>query len=573
MADPYVNLNVLHLHCEGADGTTIVTDSSVSPHTPVCAGNARIATAQSKFGSSSLYFPGTSSDYVYIIASNYLDLNAYSDCTIEFWCYPTTLTATTICPLSALNLGMTGFYAFFANNAVTNFQFTTSGGTNNIVSAPGAMTANAWNHVAVACQNQTWTCYLNGVGGTPLTTANRPYWANNFNFCLGRSGSTTNPYPFTGYLDEIRITKGYARYTSNFTPSATAFDDITDTRTEWDYSVVLHHGEDRFDERNHAFDFATASMAVSSAQSKFGSASLVFDGAGFVIVTGGNELLLDRDFTLEFWCYPTYATATLLLVWSGQMTLSNIGVSLTDGGANLNFSSYLTSTLNTWQHVAFVRKGATYYLFRNGTLQVSRLAAAFNNTLVFDFRHFELGRYNPTNINYYQGYIDEFRLMNGYGKYTANFTPDAAAFTTPARAALTGIQTPRVPLRIAPGAVSGYPPGKLRNGNTPLRIAPGAVSGYPVGKLRPMGTKNCDIYDGGNYTLDGYVTFSGTPARRKVRVHLLSNGKVLREGWSDPVTGYYRFDNLKNQQYYVWSEDYLHVYDPVSHLTTLRPYS
>lgn len=565
MTDSYVNLNVLHLHCEGADASTTVIDSSISPHTPVCAGNAKIATAQAKFGSSSLYFPGTSSDYVFIPASNYLNLNDYADVTIEFWCYPTTLTATLFCMMSALNASMQGGFAFYANNANTRFQFTTSAGDAYNGNAPSAMTANQWNHIALVCLNKTWTCYLNGVGGTPFTTDSRPYWTNNYNFCLGRSGNNSTPYPFTGYLDEIRFTKGVARYTANFTPATAAFDDITDTRTEWDYSVILHHCNDPLDERFHSVSLATATMVVSATQSKFGTASFYFDGTGYVIITGGAELLLDRDFTIEFWCYPTYADANLPLLYS-SIYFSNTGVTVPDGGPVINFGSFLTSTLNMWQHVAFVRKGATYYLFRNGILQSSRLAAAFNNSFVFNLSHLELGH----DFSYYKGYIDELRIMNGYGKYTATFTPDAAAFTSPDRGAITGSQTPRVPLQIAPGAVSGYPSGKLRSGNSPVPFSPGKVSGYPTGKLRPMRTKNCDMYDGGHYIVDGTVTFSGSPASRKVRLSLLNNGRVLREMWSDPITGYYCFADLKNQPYYVWSEDYLQVYDPVSHLTTLR---
>ncbi|MFZ4792412.1 MAG: hypothetical protein ACOYMW_16255, partial [Candidatus Competibacteraceae bacterium] len=58
------------------------------------------------------------------------------------------------------------------------------------------------------------------------------------------------------------------------------------------------------------------------------------------------------------------------------------------------------------------------------------------------------------------------------------------------------------------------------------------------------------------------------PAARKVRLHTLNNGRLIREMWSDPVTGAYRFNNLKDQPYYIWSEDYARIYDPVSRLVT-----
>ena len=69
--------------------------------------------------------------------------------------------------------------------------------------------------------------------------------------------------------------------------------------------------------------------------------------------------------------------------------------------------------------------------------------------------------------------------------------------------------------------------------------------------------------------MSGIVTLNGAPGARKVRLHILNNGRLIRETWSDSVTGAYQFTGLKDQPYYVWSEDYMRVYDPVSHLVTL----
>ena len=69
----------------------------------------------------------------------------------------------------------------------------------------------------------------------------------------------------------------------------------------------------------------------------------------------------------------------------------------------------------------------------------------------------------------------------------------------------------------------------------------------------------------------GTVTLNGVPGARKVRLHTLNNGRLVRETWSDPTTGAYRFERLKDQSYYVWSEDHMRVYDPVSHLVENVP--
>ena len=40
---------------------------------------------------------------------------------------------------------------------------------------------------------------------------------------IGDGNDGAGPYPYSGYIDDLRITKGYARYTSNFTPPTAAF--------------------------------------------------------------------------------------------------------------------------------------------------------------------------------------------------------------------------------------------------------------------------------------------------------------------------------------------------------------
>ena len=80
-----------------------------------------------------------------------------------------------------------------------------------------------------------------------------------------------------------------------------------------------------------------------------------------------------------------------------------------------------------------------------------------------------------------------------------------------------------------------------------------------------------DIEDGGTMVVAGTVTLNGVPGARKVRLHTLNNGRLIRETWSHPVTGAYRFERLRDQPYYVWSEDHVRTYDPVSHLVENVP--
>ena len=100
--------------------------------------------------------------------------------------------------------------------------------------------------------------------------------------------------------------------------------------------------------------------------------------------------------------------------------------------------------------------------------------------------------------------------------------------------------------------------------------APGAESGPTVGKIYPIKIIWSDWHDGGNYFVDDYVLYNGNPASRKVRLYTLRDGRLIRECWSDPVTGYYKFERLKYQEYHVWSYDHLKAFDPVSHEISLE---
>jgi hypothetical protein len=67
-----------------------------------------------------------------------------------------------------------------------------------------------------------FTAYLNGVSAVTYTiSAGAALYDATNQFSVGSSSAgATN---FNGYLQDIRITKGIARYTSNFTPPTTAF--------------------------------------------------------------------------------------------------------------------------------------------------------------------------------------------------------------------------------------------------------------------------------------------------------------------------------------------------------------
>ncbi len=75
-----------------------------------------------------------------------------------------------------------------------------------------------------------------------------------------------------------------------------------------------------------------------------------------------------------------------------------------------------------------------------------------------------------------------------------------------------------------------------------------------------------DEQDAGFSRITGTTSNTGTPTvpvRRRVRLHDQPSGRVIREVWSDAVTGAYSFDNIRQGTYYVTAFDHTGQYSGV----------
>jgi hypothetical protein len=219
-ADPFIGSVSLLLHGNGTNGSTTITDSSLTPKTVTAFGNAQISTAQSKFGGASIAFDGTE-DYALVPYSSAFNLES-TDWTIELFAYPSSV--------SAGERGLVGITTLNATagiviRQVTNkFQAWVDGYQVGIITQSSTITALSWYHVALVRSGSTNTLYVNGssVGSGSRT----PITGSPTNIAIGRTYSNSNAEYFNGYIDDLRITKGVARYTANFTPPTAPFPDI-----------------------------------------------------------------------------------------------------------------------------------------------------------------------------------------------------------------------------------------------------------------------------------------------------------------------------------------------------------
>ncbi|SDO20396.1 YD repeat-containing protein [Polaromonas sp. JS666] len=206
VADTHYAKNILLLHADGAHGSKVVIDSSPRAGTGTLIRNAQISTTESKFGGSSIYIPG-STDYgdLGIVPGDY---SLPGDFTVEFWMKPASTTANTI----AVRLGNNAVYddLYFGSNRLV---LQSSSGPACIFGGNLAGLANTWIHVAYVRIGGTIYSYINGQGNG---NCNWTAAVGNANGMMFGYNNTSNAV----YYDDIRITKGQARYTGTFIPSA-----------------------------------------------------------------------------------------------------------------------------------------------------------------------------------------------------------------------------------------------------------------------------------------------------------------------------------------------------------------
>jgi hypothetical protein len=239
--DPNFGGVKLLLHCDGADNGTTFTD--VTGKTVTRNGSTVTKTATKKYGTASAYFDGDG-DYLSLAASSDFDLSS-GDFTVEFWVYAVSGSKRTIGTRSgAPAIGW--IISVNPGTVVTWYQWT-AGNTANSATGP-APAASTWTHIAVCRVGDVVTVYVDGSssGGTPLNSTNRPASNNVLN--IGRDQSAPTTEQFAGYLDDIRITKGAARYTGTFTPPTAAHPNygrylagtITEDTDHTDFIVRAH---------------------------------------------------------------------------------------------------------------------------------------------------------------------------------------------------------------------------------------------------------------------------------------------------------------------------------------------
>jgi hypothetical protein len=201
------------------------TDQS-SAATPITLTGVVSSTAQAKFGTSSYRSPGSTTAAISApagSASTNLGTGAF---TLEMWIRPDSVSAAVECVAGAAGANATrSFYVCTSNGQ--SYMYWYPDGTNatrQMMYFPtNATTGQQWHHLAVTRDNSgTMRTFLDGVVGATVTSNTNFYYGGASRFELGREANYTGS-GFSGYIDDVRVTKGVARYTGNFSVPTAAF--------------------------------------------------------------------------------------------------------------------------------------------------------------------------------------------------------------------------------------------------------------------------------------------------------------------------------------------------------------
>jgi hypothetical protein len=211
--DPYWNNVSLLLHADGSDGSTTFTDSSQNNFASTAGGNAQLDTAQYKYGSASILCDG-SGDFVRTPANAAFTFGL-DNFTVEFW-----LRLDPSFSFAAATYLMTFGTGNYLSIQSSTFRWRTSGGTNLIT---GTLTpvVETWYHVALVRSGAGIKLFIDGTQDGSTYVAGTDF--TNTQITFGASGAGANS--LLGWIDDVRVTKGVARYTANFTAPAASFPD------------------------------------------------------------------------------------------------------------------------------------------------------------------------------------------------------------------------------------------------------------------------------------------------------------------------------------------------------------
>ena len=317
-------------------------------------------------------------------------------------------------------------------------------GASATISDTISYTTGVWYHFAIIRNGTDVKVFIDGVQ-TATTGTNSANITNSTDIFIGARRQGPGQGSVDGWIDEFRIVKGTAKWTSNFTPPTYAYRGRTSNYYITDpQNVLMISGQGAngstavIDECGNPMT-CNGNAAITTAQYKFGASSIVFDGAGDYLSTGDSVdwYFGDQPFTADMWvrfnalgnCSLLYQQTDGSNGWdmyynNGAHTLSLWSQA---GGSNTVYITCpWTPSTGIWYHIAWIRESSAnaasaWGFYINGVRQTLTLGGGSWNGVMGNFSgNLQVGSGLDGDFN---GWLQDIRISKGIARWTSSFTP------------------------------------------------------------------------------------------------------------------------------------------------------
>lgn len=530
VVDAYPSNTVLQLSC---NLLPYLSDASSNAHALTAAGvpaavrfNPFYAAATTPADVGSTKFNGTT-DYLTVPSTSALGFGT-GDFTIECWFNAAAATANVIWDQRALGGGASQSkpLIYLVSNTLNYWVL----GSPHISVTP---TLNVWNHVAVVRSASVTSMYLNGtLAGTWADTTD---YGTSSDAAIGVLGDVRNSGYFTGYLSNIKVTKGTAVYTTNFTPSADPLKNDAGTSL-----LTLQTAQNI--SNSVVQDTSSANLAItatgSPVQGRFspfgnGGYSMLFAGTAGSYMAPVYNTVLDQngDFTYEGWFYyvtmPTTGYQNVLGNGNVNATLGlNVGNAATSNWSapyklKVNIAGGSEPIVGTteivakkWYHFSLVRASNIVKLYINGVQEGISYTYA-TNTAFTAAQTLLIGQ----NSN---AYFSNVRYVKGTAVYTSNFTVPTAPLTPITNTSLLTCQTPAMTDASNNRLVVNKVGAPVATASGPFIGLPAAGSVYLSTGISLTTPASTAVLGAGDFTVECWVNVASTAATQTFIANTIS---------------------------------------------------
>jgi hypothetical protein len=349
------------------------------------------------------YFDG-SGDYL-SLASNAAFAMGTGDFTIEFWFYAPTVSGGAYIVQAGTGAGNDTLFVSFGSSTL---RLTTAV---TVFATTPTLLANSWYHIAVQRSGNSSVIYTNGVAGTAVNCTTN-FLQNGF--FVGASN-------YNGYISNMRVVKGTAIYSSNFTPPTAPVTEVSGTSLLLNFTnagIIDYSGYNILETSGNA--------QISTAVSKWGSGSMAFDGTGdYLIGPRSPELAFGTaNFTIQFWVYANVVNVSQFLFDTrnpASTTSAGVQVSINSSakiavlvGTTAVIAASITSIVaTTWTYIVITKNNGVWTLYINGVSD--RVGGVNTTSLTQDYLTIgtSCNQRNTATTDKLNGYISDLRVLKG----------------------------------------------------------------------------------------------------------------------------------------------------------------